>query len=411
MSSTASRAHADRDAFRARLACALAAFTAGCAHPAARPDPAWDAAFTRTSGWNGGDIAHSIDLGDGRTLWLFGDSIFGPVRDGHRVSNASNMLRGAIAWHPTPLRGAPPDPDAITFAGPVPFDGAIAAPWIHPDPTTWPTGAWLWLMNDAATITRPDGSRRLICFATVIAPSGNPEPAWNFRRIGGEIITIDNPADPPSAWNATHTPNPLVTPTERHGEPPRLSTNHACAIVGPLPSRGHPDRCAVFGVRSTADRAQCLIVARADAPTLDRLETWEFFDGAAWTADESRAAPVCTGIPDELTIETIRRAGRDMLVMIHSEPLFGRRILARTAWRPEGPWSDPASVFEVTDIPPSGTTYAAKGHARLSRPGELLVSYIVNADVERIIDDPALDRPRFIRVPVSALPDPPREAR
>jgi hypothetical protein len=49
-------------------------------------------------------------------------------------------------------------------------------------------------------------------------------------------------------------------------------------------------------------------------------------------------------------------------------------------------------------------TYAAKAHTHLSRPGELLVSYIVSSqDFEQIIGDASLYRPRFVRVPLEII--------
>lgn len=42
-------------------------------------DGIYDALFTRTLGWNGGDVVFSTSLSDGRTLWLVRDSYFGSV--------------------------------------------------------------------------------------------------------------------------------------------------------------------------------------------------------------------------------------------------------------------------------------------------------------------------------------------
>jgi hypothetical protein len=49
-------------------------------------------------------------------------------------------------------------------------------------------------------------------------------------------------------------------------------------------------------------------------------------------------------------------------------------------------------------------TYAAKGHARLSRPGELLVTYLVNSqNFGDLIGDTTIYRPMFLRVPAAIL--------
>jgi hypothetical protein len=113
---------------------------------------------------------------------------------------------------------------------------------------------------------------------------------------------------------------------------------------------------------------------------------------------------------DEFTIQPIQRDGLAQLVLIQSEPMLGRRILARTALAPEGPWSEPSPVFDVPEPAADERviTYAAKGHAHLSPPGELLVSYALNStDFAQIFREASLYRPRFVSLPAAALPPPP----
>jgi hypothetical protein len=65
---------------------------------ASTPDSDWDAAFTRTSGWTGGDVAGSIDLGVGSTLWVFGDSWIGDIAKGKHAPG-SRLVNNSIAVH------------------------------------------------------------------------------------------------------------------------------------------------------------------------------------------------------------------------------------------------------------------------------------------------------------------------
>ncbi|HZW11005.1 MAG TPA: hypothetical protein VFF69_13970 [Phycisphaerales bacterium] len=373
---------------------------------AGQPDRSWNDAFTLASGWNAGDIGHSLDLGDGRTLWLFGDSIVGPVRDGARVAGESKMVRGAIAWHETPPRGAVPE--QVAFAVPDPGLGVPVAPWLRPEAAMWPPDSWYWFMNDGATITDAGGERRLILFTTAIGPSGNPEGMWNFRRLGGAILSIENPGDDPPDWRAAQRANPLVTDTPRFDEPARPSTNWALAIVAWPPEAPPSLRTLfVYGLRSGGPAESSLLVARCAESHLADTRAWTFFDGAGWTDDSGAAAPIATGLVDEFTIQPVRRGERDELVLVQSEPMLGLRILARTAPAPEGPWSEPVPIYDVPEPAAADglITYAAKGHAHLSPPGELLVTYALNsADFGQIFRDASLYRPRFVRVPIGSLP-------
>lgn len=397
----------------------LASQAASAAPPApdskAHPDPAWDAAFTRATGWTCGDIAHSIDLGNGRTLWLFGDSGIGPVTNHRHVKNKFTMIRNAVALHAQPPRpGDPPAELQFTF-GP-PRDGHNASDWLKPAPGLWPDDTWYWLMGDGAVVPAANDARalaRLVLFATALGPSGNPDGMWNFRRIGGVILVVANPADPPDQWRIAQRRNPLVQPVARHGEPPRDADDWGVCVLLGHEAPDKPQLAYIFGVRTPASGPHGLLVARTDPTYLDKPEHWAFFDGRAWTPKPAAARPIAADLPDEFTIESITRNGRAQLVLIQSEPLFGKRIFARTAVRPQGPCTDPVAIFEVPDPARDQrlTTYAAKGHASLSRPGEQLISYIVNSrDFNQVLDDAALYRPRFLGVPLAALPSPPPTA-
>ncbi len=374
-------------------------------------DAAWDAAFTRTDAWTAGDIGHSLPIPGGRTLWLFGDSFAGPIKDGKRVAGETTMVRGAVAWHETPAGGDPPQ--EIGFALAEPWKDYPIAEWARPSKELWPAGAWFWLMNDGAAVRGEDGRERLVLFTTAIGPAGNPEGMWNFRRIGGAILVVENPLDPPPEWRVEQRRNPLVGETERFGEPRRASENWALAIVpaSGLTDPGKPrGDFAVFGVRTDDQGSYRLLVARSAPEALADPARWQFFDGQAWSDHPADAAAVAQGLIDEFTIQWVERGGERMLVLIQSEPMLGRRIFARTARRPEGPWSEREVIFEVPEPARDKRlmTYAAKGHAHLSRPGELLVSYLLNSsDFWQVAGDPSLYRPRFIRIRLGVLPDPP----
>lgn len=382
-------------------------------------DGAWDGVFTRTAGWNGGDIGESIDLGDGRTLWLFGDSIVGPVRDGSRVGGESKFVRGAVGWHETPDAGGVPG--GVSFAIPEAFGGVPVVAWASPAPGLFGEGAWYWLMGDGAMVWDGDGDgdgrRRFVLFATAIGKAGNPEGMWDFRQVGGAVITVADPSGEPSAWEAVQRVNPLVGEAPAHGEAAREVDNWGVAVVAwpPGVERGARE-IYVYGVRSSRPGDERLVVARCEEDELDSPGAWRFFDGEGWVEERADAKAVARGVVSEFTVESLVLAGKDgevgepVLVMIQSEPMLGRRVLARTARSPEGPWSEPRALFEVERVGEGSTlmTYAAKGHAGLSREGDLLVSYVINSsDFGQIFRDASLYRPRFVRVPVGELPEAP----
>jgi hypothetical protein len=108
----------------------------------------------------------------------------------------------------------------------------------------------------------------------------------------------------------------------------------------------------------------------------------------------------------EMSIDEHIENGRRTFLLVHSEPLLGKRIMVRTSPTPAGPWSNPKPVYAVPglDRGKSYFTYAAKGHLHLSRTNELLVTYIVNAsNFGDMVADATICRPRFVRVPLNGF--------
>ncbi len=359
-------------------------------------DDAWNAAFARSTTWMGGDIGHSIDLRDGRTLWMFGDSLVS--RDGKVV-----IPRGAIAWHPTAGGEAP---RAAQFA--VPDEGfeVEAAEWLSPSRGLFDDGSWYWLQGDGYMAPDGEGGRKFVYFASAIGPAGNPDGMWNFRRVGGGIITVTNPQVAPCDWEAQQRANPIVEPTHRYGEAPTESDNWGLAIVAWPAGEKCEKLLHVYGVRESGGDNQ-LLVARCAEEAIDRPEEWSFFDGRKWSSDAADAVGIAPGLVSEFTVQAIEHDGEHELVLIQSEPWLGRHIMARVARMPEGPWTEAKPIYEVQEPLKDKRlmTYAAKGHAHLSRPGELLVSYVLNSsEFGQIVREPQLYRPHFLRVPMELLP-------
>jgi hypothetical protein len=393
------------------LGCGAARAGAQAGEPSAAD--AWDAAFTRAGGWNGGDIGHSIDLGDGRTLWLFGDSIVGPVREGARAGGESKFVRGAVGWHETPTDGEAPG--EVSFAIPEAFGGVPGAAWASPAPGLFEEGAWYWLMGDGEMVLDGAGRPRFVLFATAIGRAGNPEGMWDFRQVGGAVLTVGDTSGEPGGWEAVQRRNPLVGEAAGMEEEARETDNWGLAVVAwPPGGQAGAREMYVYGVRSRGPGDARLVVARCGEGELDAPGSWEFFDGDGWAARREDAGAVASGVVSEFTVDPVVVPGRDgggpVLVLVQSEPMLGRRVLARTARSPEGPWSEPKPLFGVERAgkEPGLLTYAAKGHAALSREGELLVSYVINSsDFGRVFRDASLYRPRFVRVPLEMLPEAP----
>jgi hypothetical protein len=399
--------------------CGAQALFAGDPRPisAVTPDAEWTAVFNRTEGWTGADAAGSIDLGDGRTLWTFGDTWIGKIRDGKRLPGAW-MVNNSIAVHLTD-KAAPwraPDPRDVHFVwGPNGKDGRPTA-WAVPLAIAGDAASandWLWCNGGGAVgVTRDGKGRRLIVFFFRVRRNPRGKGVWNFTTVGTCFAVIDNMADPPDRWR------PKFYDMRHY----RFGTSDAREKrFRPFPD----DREFLWGQsasreRNIADEAghirvfgtlkkgleTSLVLARAPSATIDLLD-FDFFDGIAWQHFfESSARPLASGLVSEFSVDEVTGPVGRTWVLIQSEPLLGKRIFARTARKPEGPWSAPRTIYTVSDVAKSRAyfTYAAKGHLSLSRPGELLVTYLVNSqNFGDLVSDTTIYRPQFLRVPASVI--------
>jgi len=118
-----------------------------------------------------------------------------------------------------------------------------------------------------------------------------------------------------------------------------------------------------------------------------------------WNADMQKVAYITDGVSDELSVTPLAD-GRYVLVFQSGgmSSTVGMRIGAS----PVGPFGPVIKLYECPEAKENKnyTMYNAKAHPSLSKPGELLISYNVNAfDFwNEIQKNPTLYRPRFIKL-------------
>jgi hypothetical protein len=387
----------------------------GAQSPLAGPvrDDGWDRAFTRSSGWTGGDVAGSIDLGNSRTLWVFGDSWIGDVVDGKHAPG-SRLVNNSIAVHLS-LRDkswSPPEPSSVEFRwGPAEANGRPTA-WIVPaesNPVADGEAAkedWYWPTGGGLVVPRSGTTRRLILFLYRVRKGDQPGSVMNFRVIGTSMAIIDNVDDPIANWK----PRQIDVDVDRaiNPKPGEQATERAHWGMAACAATDHQSAdkpiVYIFGVRRGEAFNSNLVVARAATDSIEHFSAWQFYAGdGKWSHERGKAKPIADQIVSEFSVEPIAIGDGTRFLLVQSEPMFGAKILKRMASRLEGPWSKPSAVYTVSELERNRSyfTYAAKGHVRLSRPGELLVTYIVNSrKFSDIVNDAALYRPRFVRVPL-----------
>ena len=380
-------------------------------------DDDWNRVFTRQSGWTGADVAGSAEIGNGRVLWMFGDTWIGRVVDGRHAAG-SHLVNNSIAvhHHVDGRSFVPPAPDAVQFYWGEPDKKRRPTAWVKPSPLSKSNDGqddnsrsfdgWYWTTGSAVVINTPRG-QRLCVFLFDVGKRDSSNSVWNFVGRGSSIAVIDNHRDHPSQWKVHIQPIPYAPSTDTaESGAARSKLNWGIAALSLPAHHAHQDQVVyIFGIDESQPLNKRLLVARVAESKLLNFSSWRFFArDQEWSLDRDQAVAIAEGATSELSVERVTVAGRTRYVMVHSEPLFGKRILVRTADKPAGPWSQAKPVYVVSDVTrhKSFFTYAAKGHAHLSRPGELLVSYLVNShEFAQMVNDATIYRPRFIRVPLA----------
>ena len=307
----------------AMLAVVFAAAPLIAAEPGT-PDAAWDAAFTRTSGWTGGDVAGTVNLGDGRMLWLFGDTWIGDVADG-RHANGSRMVNNTIAIQSlTGKASEPPAKSELQFY----WHGGSKDPsaWIAPKLLPAAAGetksdskdsnGWYWPTGGGAVVPGPGDRPRLLVFLFHIGKRQGKEGIWAFKSLGGTMATVDNIADPVEKWNARQDDIPFAVGSDavanaakKNSRPKEINWGVAAIRYRPVPDAGQ-EWLYIYGIRNEAPLNRQVILARAKVDSPSRFDEWQFYAGNdRWSAKMDDLAPIAEHVTNELSVERLPGTG------------------------------------------------------------------------------------------------------
>lgn len=324
--------------------------------------PAAEAIFHSDSRWLGGDGASSVDLGENRVLWLFGDSFIDLSGSGARA--ASVLARNSIAVQ----TGYDPAAAAMQFAWKM-KDGQPAAFFDKRGDT------WYWPASGILL------GKRLLIFLMEIAPADN---ALGFASRGWKAAWIDNPLETPDRWRLTW----LISPQRQNlvvgAGPPILEDGFLRAFAADGDDR------AVYLVRWPEAAARAGILT---APQ------WWAGDAVGWisvTENKARPAPVFTEGQTEFTVEYHPRLQRYLRVQTGS--FLNPCLAMSTASATTGPWSESVCFFTPPEQGnPELLIYAGKSHPMLAG-ADMVFSYVVNTtSLDRLFSDMTIYFPVLLK--------------
>jgi hypothetical protein len=329
--------------------------------------PEADLLFQGDPFWVGGDGAYSIDLGDGRVLWLFGDSWIDPGGGGSREN--ATMVSNSLALQ----RGYDPSRAAIEFFWEKMPEGQAGAffPDFH--------GGRYWPGHGLRV-----GDRLLVFLMEV-----RPGDGLGFEVADWEVVLVANPDRDPSDWEFEW----LETPPN----PYRI-------IVGSGTSLARDGHVYAFGSREEDPGRHDVYLVRWREEEVLRgaLEGMEWWGGSdrGWLPDAYAGTPpqpVFSGGQTEFTVHYDDDSGS--FVEYQTVGFGAAAVTRRTAPALTGPWSEPDTVFVPAQaVFPRIMIYQGKAHPQLEG-ADLVVTYCTNSfDFGDHLAEHWLYYPRFVRV-------------
>lgn len=315
--------------------------------------------------FSGGDVGASVELQDGRHLFVFGDTIRAASYGGQSfVRNSMLVFTPGCAQAILPADRGAIIPDRSDGVGYWPMSVArVERPGYD-------------LVGVTTQRVRDNGDEDAGVFAfdilgpsvaLFLVPAGETPQLLGQRDLGADLVDTTRPM-----WGA------------------------AVAVQG--------DWIYIYGTARPTGATYggfSLRVARVATDDVLHPTRWRYWDGMSWQADPARAVELVAadgGVSQTLSI--FRKQGHWYAVSKRDEVLGTDLAL----WRAPGP----TGPFEVVDVPARIPSDAATGTLRymplahpdlLPRPGSVVVSYSQNnSDFDTVVEDPRLYRPRFLRV-------------
>jgi hypothetical protein len=335
---------------------------AACAR--AQVASAWPEAnklFRSDPQWLGSDGGFSIDLGNGRVFWSFGDTLVARKPGGTRKNAAFVRNTAAIQT------GYDPSTASMKF-----FWRKGSHMEIFPSEGK----IWMWPAHGFRL------GNKLIVFCSRIAT--NPDKnSFGFQGVGSSAFLIDNPDAEPTAWKMR---NVLTMPG-------KVMLGSAVVIGG--------DFIYIF-CESEAPPIHDIFLARWRTADVNagKFPAPEWWSGESWGGEQIRR-PVMHEVSSEISVQADGNGG---FIEVNSHGWGGTDIVMRRAPRLEGPWSGPQKLYrppesDVKDV----LVYAGKSHPEL-KGADLVVTYGLNGKDDDVIANDNLYYPKFVRINLDRPP-------
>lgn len=337
--------------------------------------PAFPLETGKPAGWQGADAAYSVPLPNGRDIWIFGDTLYGPER---QVSgNIPKMVHNSLGistcknghWHLDYVIKRGGDRKPVSYFSP--------ADHKH----------WYWALD--GFYANGDLWVTLLCLRSPAKPA---VAAMNFETCGADLAQVRGLNGDPQDWRVTV--HPLVPAGVKAYPSATTVVYNGYAYLFALYENG----------------ARPLLVTRIPLDKLSEPQTnlEHLAADGSWKhgLDPIRAKQVMKKGSPELSIRYHPELKEWLAVMVDPS-WFSGKILLRTAPTLTGPWSDGQVVYRMPEMQPGPKRdknifcYAGKEHPEFEGSSDLIFTYVCNTlNVPDLITHPEIYWPQVVRQPM-----------
>ena len=356
------------------------------------PAPEWTNLFKREHGWFGGDGIFATPFngkenipanGASKNLFWFSDSMIGEVSDS--TNKTAVMVHNSLAV----LSGDKPMEDSIRFywntdSGHHPHTVFI------PNTISSQPGDYYWL-GDGFVNTEKNNTIYLFAYKMHNMDVSND---WSFKLTKTNLIVISPDTEKLPYSNSHQVELPFLSPDSSNE-----NGSFGAGIFVNTKVSGAPQPDGYVYVYGVKGKAKNMVVARVKPALFEDFNTWTFWNGTEWVRDEQEMKPIAEGVSNELSVSALPNGKYALVYQLDG---MSSHVVMQIGNSPVGPFGSVIKVYDCPEVKESKNyfTYNAKAHPSLSAPGELIISYNVNAfDFwNELNKNPTLYRPRFIRI-------------
>lgn len=325
-------------------------------------DKALQARIDSTNGFCGGDAAYSIKLKEGLSLWVFGDSFRGTIKDNKRVNN--KMEHNSVAID-----------DQTKANGKLKYYFGKRDFFICREEN----GTNYYWPGDGLVL---DGS--LYLFLHTVANDKSLPLPFQFKMRDNHFMQVQNPLDPPDKWRSR------IIPMRKSAAMTLWAV--ACYREGDYIYLYNADTSMALGFFRNPTTISRIKIADFKAAKFDKVEWWD----GQWRKEKLAPEVLFEDGASEMTVTKVE--GLPGLYCFYI-PADKSALMVRHAMQPQGPWSKRQRVYSFPKDKEL-LYYSAKAHPQYSKgKGKIKVTYNDNAlHLKRLMEDGRVYFPKALEV-------------